>query len=117
MSSAAKIIRNERKWTIMIQAIALETLYISQAFEVVVATVIILVTGFVAFLLFLSVRRDFKTEIENRKMMKQSGETEDDKEKIVVERKSISKKSKASSRSSIKRSTVPRKARSAFFSI
>jgi len=78
----------------MIKAIVLETLYISQAFEVVVATVIILVTGFVAFMLFLSIRRDFKTEIDNRKMLKQSGETEDDKDKIIVERKSISKKSK-----------------------
>ncbi|MFH0993810.1 MAG: diguanylate cyclase, partial [bacterium] len=78
----------------MINPIFLESWYLTQAFEVVVATVIILVTGFIAFMLFLSVRRDFKTEIENRKMLKQSGQTEDEKDNIITERKAISKKSK-----------------------
>jgi diguanylate cyclase (GGDEF)-like protein len=80
----------------MITPLMLE-IYISQGFEVVTAVVIILVTGFAAFMLFRSVRADFKQEIENRKLMKEAlseSKGQEGKENLLVDRKSISKKSK-----------------------
>jgi len=73
-----------------------QEIYMSQGFEIVTAVVIIIVTAFVAFMLFRSVRADFKQEIENRKLTREalSESKEAEKDKLVVDRKSISKKSK-----------------------
>ncbi|MFA5007166.1 MAG: GGDEF and EAL domain-containing protein [Candidatus Izemoplasmatales bacterium] len=80
----------------MINPLILE-IYLSQGFEVVVAVVIILVTAFAAFMLYRSVRADFRQEIENRKLMKEAlaeAKGGDDKDKLFADKKAISKKSK-----------------------